>query len=35
VVVAGIAALREEPPAVDGSIPEIYEVERFDEDTRL
>src|SRR4051794_16919584 len=35
VVVAGIAALREKPPAVDGSIPEIYEVERFDEDTRL
>jgi O-antigen/teichoic acid export membrane protein len=35
VVVAGIAALREKPPAVDGSIPEIYEVERSDEDTRL
>src|SRR4051812_47982378 len=32
VVVAGIAALREKPPAVDGSISEIYEVERFDED---
>jgi O-antigen/teichoic acid export membrane protein len=35
VVVAGLAALREKPPAVDGSIPEVYEVERFDEDTRL
>jgi len=34
-VVAGIAALREKPPAVDGSIPEVYEVERFDEDARL
>ncbi|HEX5593112.1 MAG TPA: oligosaccharide flippase family protein [Solirubrobacterales bacterium] len=34
-VVAGIAALRTQPPAVDGSIPEVYEVERFDEDARL
>ena len=34
-VLAGIATLREQPPAVDGSIPEVYEVERFDEDTRL
>src|SRR3954447_17463682 len=31
-VAAGIAALREKPPAVNGSIPEVYEVERFDED---
>src|SRR3954470_9893752 len=35
VVIAGIAALRGKPLAVDGSISEIYEVERFDEDTRL
>ncbi len=35
VVLAGIATLRKQPPAVDGSIPEVYEVERFDEDTRL
>jgi O-antigen/teichoic acid export membrane protein len=34
-VMAGIGALREQPPAVDGSIPEVYEVERFDEDARL
>jgi O-antigen/teichoic acid export membrane protein len=33
-VVAGIAALRARPPVVDGSIPEVYEVERFDEDVR-
>jgi hypothetical protein len=34
-VVAGIAALRAQPPAVDGKIPEVYEAERFDEDARL
>jgi O-antigen/teichoic acid export membrane protein len=34
-VLAGIAELRAQPPAVDGSIPEAYEVERFDEDTHL
>jgi O-antigen/teichoic acid export membrane protein len=33
-VVAGVAALRAQPPAVDGTIPEVYEVERFDEDVR-
>jgi O-antigen/teichoic acid export membrane protein len=34
VVLAGIASLRTQPPAVDGRIPEIYEVERMDEDSR-
>jgi O-antigen/teichoic acid export membrane protein len=34
-VVAAVAALRAQPPAVDGTIPEVYEVERFDEDARL
>jgi O-antigen/teichoic acid export membrane protein len=34
-VAAGLASLRERPPAVDGKVPEVYEVERFDEDTRL
>jgi O-antigen/teichoic acid export membrane protein len=34
-VVAGFAALRSQPAAVDGNIPEVYEVERFDEDARL
>jgi O-antigen/teichoic acid export membrane protein len=34
-VLAGLASLRERPPAVDGQIPEVYEVERFDEDARL
>lgn len=34
-VIAGIGALRAQPPAVDGSIPEVYEAERFDEDARL
>jgi len=34
-VVAGINALRTQSPAVDGNIPEVYEVERFDEDVRL
>jgi O-antigen/teichoic acid export membrane protein len=33
-VLAGLASLRAEP-AVDGRIPEVYEVERMDEDTRL
>src|SRR3954447_7248976 len=35
VVVAGLASPPAPPAAVDVSIPEIYEVERFDEDTRL
>jgi O-antigen/teichoic acid export membrane protein len=34
-VVAGIASLRAQPPAVDGRISEVYEAERFDEDARL
>ncbi|HEY3553408.1 MAG TPA: oligosaccharide flippase family protein [Solirubrobacterales bacterium] len=34
-VLAGLAALRTQPPAVDGSIPEVYEAERFDEDAHL
>jgi O-antigen/teichoic acid export membrane protein len=34
VVLAGIASLRAQPPAVDGSVPEVYEVERMDEDAR-
>src|SRR4051795_667999 len=35
VVVAGIAALRAQPAAVDGRIPETYEAEQIDEDARL
>jgi len=35
VLLAGIGALRARPPAVDGTIPEVYEAERFDEDARL
>jgi O-antigen/teichoic acid export membrane protein len=31
-VLAGLASLRAEPAAVDGRIPEVYEVERMDED---
>ena len=34
-VMAGLASLRAQPAAVDGQIPEVYEVERSDEDTRL
>jgi O-antigen/teichoic acid export membrane protein len=34
-VLAGLASLRAPPAPVDGQIPEVYEVERFDEDTRL
>jgi O-antigen/teichoic acid export membrane protein len=34
-VLAGLASLRAQPAAVDGQVPEVYEVERFDEDTRL
>jgi O-antigen/teichoic acid export membrane protein len=34
-VVAGLASLRERPQVVDGRVPEVYEVERFDEDARL
>jgi O-antigen/teichoic acid export membrane protein len=33
-VLAGMASLREQPPAVDGHVPETYEVERMDEDIR-
>jgi O-antigen/teichoic acid export membrane protein len=33
-VLAELAALREQPPAVDGRVPETYEVERLDEDVR-
>jgi O-antigen/teichoic acid export membrane protein len=33
-VLASLASLRSEPPAVDGRIPETYEVERMDEDAR-
>ena len=29
-----LKTLRAEPPAVDGQIPEVYEVERIDEDSR-
>jgi hypothetical protein len=31
-VLAGIAALRSQPPAVEGRVPEVYEAERADED---
>jgi O-antigen/teichoic acid export membrane protein len=34
-VVAGIAALRAQPSAVDGQIPEVYEAERMDDDARF
>jgi O-antigen/teichoic acid export membrane protein len=34
-VMAAIASLRKQPQAVDGQVPEVYEVERFDEDVRL
>lgn len=34
-VLASLAAMRAKPAAVDGQVPEVYEVERFDEDTRL
>src|SRR3954452_23651786 len=33
-VIAGLASLREQPQAVDGQVPEVYEVERMDEDAR-
>jgi O-antigen/teichoic acid export membrane protein len=33
-VLAGLAALRAQPAAVDGQVPEAYEVERMDEDLR-
>jgi O-antigen/teichoic acid export membrane protein len=33
-VVAGLASLRAQPAAVEGQIPEVYEVERMDEDAR-
>ncbi|HWO83755.1 MAG TPA: oligosaccharide flippase family protein [Solirubrobacterales bacterium] len=33
-VLAGLAALRAQPAAVDGQVPETYEVERMDEDLR-
>ena len=34
-VLVGIASLRAQPAAVDGSIPETYEAEQIDEDARL
>jgi O-antigen/teichoic acid export membrane protein len=34
-VLAGLAALRARPAAVDGAIPEVYEAERMDEDSRF
>ena len=34
-VLAGIASLRAEPAVVDGRIPEVYEAERMDEDSRF
>jgi len=33
-VVTGLASLRARPTAVDGQVPEVYEVERLDEDVR-
>ena len=33
-VMAGLASLRAQPAAVDGQVPEVYEVERMDEDAR-
>jgi O-antigen/teichoic acid export membrane protein len=33
-VIAGLASLRAQPAVVDGGIPEVYEVERMDEDAR-
>jgi O-antigen/teichoic acid export membrane protein len=33
-VLAGLAALRAEPAVVEGRVPEVYEVERMDEDAR-
>ena len=33
-VIASLASLRSQPAAVDGRIPETYEVERMDEDLR-
>jgi O-antigen/teichoic acid export membrane protein len=33
-VAAGLASLRAQPAAVDGQVPEVYEVERMDEDAR-
>ncbi len=34
-LLAGLAALRAEPSAVDGAVPEVYEAERMDEDSRF
>jgi O-antigen/teichoic acid export membrane protein len=34
-VIAGIAALRAQPAAVDGAVPEVYEAERMDDDSRF
>ncbi len=34
-LIAELRRLREEPAAVDGRIPEVYEAERMDEDSRL
>lgn len=35
VVLAGLASLRAQPAAVDGTVPETYEAEQLDEDARL
>jgi O-antigen/teichoic acid export membrane protein len=34
-LIAGFASLRDQPAAVDGRIPEVYEAERMDEDSRI
>ena len=34
-VLAGIAALRAQPAAVEGDVSEVYEAERMDEDARF
>ncbi len=34
-VLASLAALRAQPSAVDGDVPEVYEAERMDDDARL
>jgi O-antigen/teichoic acid export membrane protein len=33
-LLAGLSALRREPAAIDGRLPEVYEAEQMDEDTR-
>jgi O-antigen/teichoic acid export membrane protein len=34
-ILAGLSALRREPAAVDGRLPEVYEAEQMDDDARL